>query len=154
MRVRQAHHEGVVNVERDPLGNASERLAIEVDHRASHSQKGTTVWQVLQPRDCRLRAQFAVRGRQIERHLEHRIAAQAIGVDAVFVAGCNHQHPKPDDIDKAVGDLVRRSRVNQARSEPVRDPKPLLDFAQRQDAAVGGQQATVEFDLESLARDR
>ena len=30
----------------------------------------------------------------------------------------------------------RRPRINQARGEPIRDPKPLFDLAQRQNAAV------------------
>jgi len=41
--------ERVVDVERDPFGNAGEGLAIEIDHRASHPQQGTNVRQVLQP---------------------------------------------------------------------------------------------------------
>jgi hypothetical protein len=83
--------ERVVDVERDPFGNLGERLAIEVDHRPTHSQQGANVRQVLQPRDRRLRAELPIRRRQIERHLEHRIAAQGIGVDPVLVAGADHQ---------------------------------------------------------------
>jgi hypothetical protein len=35
-----------------------------------------------------------------------------------------------------VGDLIGRPRINQARGKPIRDPKPLFDFAQRQHAAI------------------
>ena len=128
--------ERVVDIERDPFGNLGERLAIEVDHRATHPQQRANVRQVLQSRDRRLRAEFAIRRRQIERHLEHRIAAQGIGVDPVLVAGADHQQPKPDDIRQAVGDLLGRPRINHARGQPIRDPKPLFDFAQRQNAAI------------------
>jgi hypothetical protein len=128
--------ERVVDVERDPFGTLGERLAIEIDHRAAHSQQRANVRQVLQPRDRRLRAEFAIRRRQIERHLEHRIAAQGIGVDSVLVAGADHQQPKPDDIRQAVGDLIGHPRINQACGQPIRDPKPLFDFAQRQHAAI------------------
>ena len=54
-------------------------FAIEIDHGAPHAQQGTGVGQVLQPGDRRLRAQLAIRRRQIERHLEHRIGAQRNG---------------------------------------------------------------------------
>jgi hypothetical protein len=83
-----------------------------------------------------LRAQLPVRRRQIERHLEHRVAAQRIGVDPVLVAGADHQQSKPDDIRQAVSDLLGRPRINQARGEAIGDPKPLFDFAQRQNAPV------------------
>src|SRR5208337_2207630 len=36
--------------------------------------------------------------RQIERHLEHRIASQTIGVVAVLIAGADHQEPKTNDL--------------------------------------------------------
>ena len=68
--------EGVVDVERDPLRDLAEGVAIKIDHGAAHAQQGARVRQVLQPRDGRLRTQLAVGRRQVERHLEHRIAAQ------------------------------------------------------------------------------
>jgi len=146
--------ERVVDVERDPFGNLGERLAIEIDHRTTHPQQRAGVRQVLQSRDRRLRAQLPIRRRQIERHLEHRIAAQAIGVDPVLVAGANHQNPKPEDVRQAVGDLIGIARINQAGRKSIGAPKPLVDFPQRQDAAVRRQQPAVEFDLDPLARNR
>jgi len=128
--------ERVVDIERDPFGNLGERPAIEIDHCTAHSQQRANVRQVLQSRDRRLRAQLPIRRRQIERHLEHRVAAQGIGVDPVLVAGADHQQSKPNDIRQAVGDLLGRPRINHARGQPIRDPKPLFDFAQRQHAAV------------------
>ena len=52
--------ECVVDVERDPFGNLVEGLAIKIDHGAAHAQQGAGVWQILQPRDRRLRTQFAI----------------------------------------------------------------------------------------------
>ena len=146
--------ERVVDIERDPFGNFGERPAIEVNHRPTHPQKRANVRQVLQPRDRRLRAEFPIRRRQIKRHLEHRIAAQAIGVDPVPVARADHQQPKPDEVGQAVGDLLRRAGIDQARGQPIRDPKPLFDFAQRQDAAVRRQEPAVELDHDRFARNR
>src|SRR5271165_5323242 len=71
--------ERVVDVERDSFGNFSEGLAIEIEHCPAHAQQGANVRQILEPRDRRLRAQFPIGRRQIERHLEHRIASQTIG---------------------------------------------------------------------------
>src|ERR1035437_5821968 len=61
--------EGVVDIERDALGNLAERLAIQIDHGAAHAQQGASIGQVFQSRDRRLRTQLAIRWRQIERHL-------------------------------------------------------------------------------------
>ena len=106
---------------------------------------------ILQPRYCRLRAQLPIDGRKIQRHLEHRIAAQRIGVVAVLVAGADHQQSKTDDVRQAVRDLIGRARIDHAGGEPIGDPKPLFDFAQRQNAAIRRQQAAVKFDHDRLA---
>jgi hypothetical protein len=143
--------ERVVDVERDPFGNRGKGLAIESDHRAAHAQQDASVRPILQTRDRRLRAQFAIRRRQIERHLEHRIAPQAIGVVAVLIAPRDHQQPKADDVGKAVGD---RAPVDHAGGEPIGEAKALVDLAQRQNAAIRRQQAAVKLDLDALARNR
>jgi hypothetical protein len=67
--------ERVIDIERDAFGNLPERPAIEVDHGAAHAQQRAGVGQVFQARDRRLRTQFAIRRGEIERHLEHGIAA-------------------------------------------------------------------------------
>jgi len=53
-----------------------------------------------------------------------------------------------------VGDLLGRPTINHARGQPIRDPKPLFDFAQRQNAAIGRQQPAIEFDHNRFARNR
>ena len=146
--------ERVVDVEHDPLGNLPEGLAIKIDHGAAHAQQGARVGQILQPRDRRLRTQLAIRWRQIERHLEHRIGAQGIGVVAVFVARRDHQQPKADDVGEAVGDRLGRARVHDAGGQAIGDAKALLDLAQNQNAAVRRQQTAVEFGDDRLAGDR
>ena len=138
--------ERVINIERDPFGNLGKGLAIQVDHGAAHPQQGANVRQILQPRDRRLRTQLPIGRRQIERHLEHGIAAKRIGVVAILVAGADHQKPKTNDVSQAVRDLIGRARINHAGGEPIGDPKPLFDFAQRQNAAIRGQQAAIKFD--------
>ena len=46
---------------------------------------------------------------RIQRHLEHRVGAQAVGVVAVLIAGRDHQHAKADHVGQAVSDLIRQS---------------------------------------------
>src|ERR1019366_9443489 len=99
--------ERVVNVERDPFWDLPERLAIKIDHGAAHAQQGASIRQVLQPRDGRLRTQFAVRGSKVMRHLEYRIGSQGTGIIAVCVACRDHQQSKTDDVSEAVCDLIR-----------------------------------------------
>ena len=50
-----------------------------------------------------------------------------------------------------VRDLIGRARIDHAGGEPIGDPKPLFDFAQRQNAAIRRQQAAVKFDHDRLA---
>ena len=146
--------ERVVEVERDPLGNLAERRAIEIDHGAAHPQQRAGVGQVFQSGDRRLRAQLALGRRRIHCHLERRVAAKTRGVVAVFVAGADHQQPKANDVGQAVGDLLRRARINQAGGQPIGDAKAPLDLAQRQNPAVRRQQAAIEFDHHRLAARR
>ena len=146
--------ERVVDIERDAFGNLPEGLAIKVDHGAAHAQQRAGVGEVFQSRDRRLRAQLAIRRRQIERHLEHGIAAQGIGVVAVLVARSDHQQPKTNDVGEAMRDLVGRARVLDAGGHAIGDPKALLDLAQHQNATVRRQQTSVEFGHDRLAGNR
>ena len=50
--------------------------------------------------------QRAIRWRQFERHLEHGIGAQGIGVVAVLIARRDHQQPKANDVGEAMRDLI------------------------------------------------
>jgi hypothetical protein len=131
--------------------DAGDGLAIKIDHGAAHAQQRAGVGQVFQSRDRRLRAQFAIRWREIERHLEHRIAAKTGGVGAVLIARRHHQQPKADDVGERVRDLIRRARVHHAGGEPIGDAKALLRLAQNHNPAVRGQQTAIEFGDDCLA---
>jgi hypothetical protein len=143
--------ERVVNIERDAFGNLPERLAIEIDHGAAHAQQRAGVGQVFQARDRRLRTQFAIRRGEIERHLEHGVAAKTGGVVAVFIARRDHEQPKADDVGERMRDLVRRARVFDARRDAIGDAKALLHFTQNQDPAIRRQQTAIEFGDDCLA---
>ncbi len=51
-------------------------------------------------------------------------------------------------------DLIRRPGVFHASGQTISDAKAVFDLAQRQNAAIGGQQAPVEFGDNGLAGDR
>ena len=146
--------ERVVDIQHDPLGSLGIGLAIEIDHGAPHAQQGTGVGQVLQPGDRRLRAQLAIRRRQIERHLEHRIGAQRIGVVAVLITRRDHQQPKANDVGHRMRDVLGSAWVLDAGGHALGDAKAPLDLAQSQNPAVRGKPSAVEFDHDILARDR
>ena len=144
----------VVDVEDDPVWNLVEGLAIKIDHSVAHAQQRARVGQVFQPRDRRLRTQFALRWCQIERHLEHRVAAQRVGVVAVLVARRDHQQAKANDVVQRMRDLPGIARILQAGGHALGHTQALLDFTQRQNAAVRRQQAAVEIDDNFLVRNR
>ena len=128
--------------------------AIKIDHGAAHAQQRASVGQVFQSRDRRLRAQFAIRRRKIERHLEQGIASQGTGVVAVFVARRDHQQSKTDDVGEAVCDLIRRTWVLNAGGQAIGDANALFNLTQHQNAAVRRQQTAIEFGDDGLAGDR
>jgi hypothetical protein len=146
--------ERVVDVEHDPFRHLPEGGAIEIDHGAAHTQQGARIRQVLQPRDGRLRTQRAARRQLVERHLEHRIAAQAGCVVAVFVAGGDHQQAKADDIGKIVNDLLRRAPILEAGGQSIGDTKVLFHLSHSEDAGVRRQEAAIEASDHGLATNR
>ena len=143
--------ESVVDVERDALGHLREGGAVEPDHGAVHAQQHTVVGQVLHPADGGLRAQVTRPRQPLQRHLEHRVGAKRVGVDAVLAARRDHQHPKARDLGDAVLCAGWIARVLDAGREPTGDIEPPLHLAQSQQPGVGGQGAAVEAGGQGLA---
>jgi len=98
-----------------------------------------------------LRTQIVARGQTIEGQLEHRIAAQRVGVVAILIASDNHQHAKADDLRQAMHNLFRHPRVLQAGREAVGNTQPAFDFAQGQQPAFRRQPAAVKTGDDRLA---
>jgi hypothetical protein len=129
--------EGVINVEHNALGHCGEAFAIQIDHRTPHAQQRPGIGQVLQTGDGRLRTQRAgPRGCQIERHLEHRIDAQAGCIIAILIACSDHHQPEPDDVGKAMRDVLGRARILDTGRQTIGHAKALLDLAQQQNPAI------------------
>jgi len=85
-----------------------------------------------------LRAQIVARGQPIQSQLEHRIAAQRVGVVAILVADGNHQQAKADYLCQTMHNLLRHPRVLQAGRQAVGDTQPVFDLAQGQQTAFRG----------------
>jgi hypothetical protein len=83
-----------------------------------------------------LRTKRPIRGREIQRHLEQGITAKAGGVIAVFVASRDHQQPEPDNVRKAMRNLVLCATILDTARQAIRNPKPLLHLAQGQKPAI------------------
>ena len=143
--------EGVVDVEDDALRNLRERGAVEPDHGAAHLQQHASIGQVLEPADGGLRAEVALARQPLQRHLEHRVGAQGVGVDAVLVARRDHQHAEAQDVGGAVQGAGAIAGIVDAGRELAGDVKPPLDLAQRQQPGVRGQRAAVETGRHHLA---
>jgi hypothetical protein len=125
-----------------------------LDHSPAQAQQRPNIRQVLQPRDRRLRAQRVIRGQPVERQLEHRVAAQRVGVVAVLVAGGNHQHAEADDLGQPMLNPLRRARIVQAGRQPIRHAEPALDLAKGQQSTLRGQPAAVKASDNGLASNR
>lgn len=114
-------------------------------------QQHPPVGQVLQPADGRLRAEIALPRQPLQRHFEHRIGAQRVGVDAVLVARRDQQQAKAQDIRDAVHRAHRIARIVDASRQPPRHVEPPLHFPQRQKTGVRRHHAAVETGAQCLA---
>ncbi len=98
--------------------------------------------------------QLRIRRPPLQCQLEHRIAAQRIGVVAILIPGSDHQHAETNDLSQLMPDPLRHTRVSQTRRQPLRQAHPPLDLAQRQKPAFRGQPAAVETRHHGLVGDR
>jgi hypothetical protein len=146
--------EVVVDVEHDPSWHLAEAVAVEIDHAVAHAQQATPVRQGLQPRDRRLRAQWSARRQAPHRQLEHGIVAQNIGIVAVLIAGGDHQHAEADNVLERMHHLRGLARIGNVRGQAGRDAEALLDFAQCQQTATGGEAFGIEGGDDRLVRNR
>ena len=108
-----------------------------IDERARHARRIRLRRRVLEPADGRLRGQGRARLRAAaDRHLQGWIVAQAVVVDAVFVAAADAEHARADDLAEPVADARRIAPVGQRGCEPRDNADFLLGGAQRQQPTV------------------
>jgi hypothetical protein len=89
-----------------------------------------------------------------DRHFHHRIMAQGIVIDAVFVAAADPEHARFDDLAQPMADARRIAPVPQRRGKPGKDAGLLLGATQQQHAGVRRLVAAIEIDCEFLGANR
>jgi hypothetical protein len=112
------------------------------------------IGQVLRARDGGLRAQASIVRQAVERQLERRIPAQAVGLVGVLLARRDHEQAETDDLRQSMNDSPRRSRIFLARRKPVSDPEQLLDLPQAEHAGIRGQPSAIEAGDHGFAGNR
>jgi len=107
---------------------------------------------VLQPAHGWLRTQLvAAFRRPPHRQLEQRVEAQAVAVVGVLVAAGDGQHPKAQHLGQAMGNQSWIAPVPETTGQKVGQAEAALRLAQQYQAAVRGDQATVECRRHLLA---
>jgi hypothetical protein len=135
-------------------GTLAQRAEL-VDQRRLQPQERAPRHPVLQPRHRRLRAQRLARLRPAaHRQLEDRIATQGIAVIGILVAGGDGKHAEAQHLRERVADALGVAPVGNAGRQPFGEPKPAIDRAQQQHAAVRRLQAAFEGNLHVLAGHR
>jgi hypothetical protein len=106
---------------------------------------------ILEAADGRLRGERGARLRTApDRHFHHRIMAQGIVIDAVFVAAADAEDARGDDLAQPMADARRIAPVAHGRRKPGNDAGLLLGAAQQQHAGVRRLVAAIEIDCEFL----
>jgi hypothetical protein len=65
--------------------------------------------------------------------------AQNIGIVAILIAGGDHQYAEADNVLERMHHLRGLARIGNVRCQAGRDAAALLDFAQCQQTATGGE---------------
>jgi hypothetical protein len=73
-----------------------------------------------------------------------------IGVVAVFVGHRDLEHPLAHLLPPSVLDLPRIPVVGHQRSEPLRQPEPVVHLPEEKPTAVGGNLGSVKRDVDAL----
>jgi hypothetical protein len=84
--------------------------------------------------------------------LEGRIIPEGFGVVGVFVAGGNLVDALADEVEEGVLNAVLSPGVVAAVGDGLGEPKGAVEVSQEEEAAVGGEGAAGEIDMDGFAR--
>jgi hypothetical protein len=79
-----------------------------------------------------------------KRHHEGRVMPQGIQIVSVFVSTGNRQHPRPQNVRKAVRHPRRVPRIGDQGGEPIHDAKPPLGLSEQQNTGIRRDRTPIE----------
>ena len=144
---------GVVDIERNFIGDAGVAVAKGVDHPQFHPRQHPPVHRVLQPGERRLRRQPDISvGTLVAGHLQHRVVAQCIEIVAVLMPAGDGDHARLDDGGIRVNHPPRIARIGDAGGQKRAQLPATPGFAQQQCPAIRGHRPASEscVDIEAI----
>jgi len=121
-----------------------DRRALVADLMVARRRRGRVLEPVERALARERRAILAPRGELAGKRRQHRVMPQVIGVDQVFVAERDAEHPLRDHGLDGVLDLRLRATVDKTRREPPHQTNRPIGRAEQQRAGVRRAVATVE----------
>ena len=144
--------ERVVDIE-DIAVRRRDRRGELIDERASQTGRIRLRRRVLEAADGRLRGEGRAGLRAAANgHLQRRIVAQRVVIDAVFVAAADAEHARRDDLGQTMPDARRITSIRPCRRHARADADLLLGATQEQHTGIRRLIAAIEIDCEFLAR--
>jgi hypothetical protein len=135
----------IVDVQRDGGRGLGETPAEAVHQRRRHSRRLDARRHVLQPAHGRLRAQvLAALRRPPHRQLEQRVRAQGVAIVGIAITAGDGQHAEAEHPGKPVGDQCRVAPIPDTTGQKLRQAEAAFRLAQQHQAAIRGDQASVE----------
>ncbi|BCG75843.1 hypothetical protein MesoLj113a_70010 [Mesorhizobium sp. 113-1-2] len=150
MAVNDIH--SVVDVERHAFGRRGIARQPQIDQHPAEPDDGAQVWQVLQARAGRLRAQInpAV-GQPPAGELEGRVGAQPIEIVGILVAACDRKDAGAQNVGHGVRHPLWVARIVDRSRQPVGQLQASLGRGQKHDATIRGDASAVKRSCDLLA---
>ena len=137
--------ERVVDVEDHRRGRHVVAGTVDVYHLAPNSDQRAQVRRVFPARNRWLAGQpDQLSGGFAKRHHEGRVMPQGIQIVSVFVSTGNRQHPRPQNVRKAVRHPRRVPRIGDQGGEPIHDAKPPLGLSEQQNTGIRRDRTPIE----------
>jgi hypothetical protein len=144
----------VINVEDIAPGGRHARREL-IDESLCKPRRVRSARRIFETADGRLRGERSAGLRPApDRHFHHRIMAQGIVIDAVFVAAADTEHARLDDLAQPMADARRIAPIAQGCGQPGKHAGLLLGATQQQHAGVRRLVAAIEIDCEFLSSNR
>lgn len=151
--LRAVHHvASIVDIQRHCRRRRGIARTVDIDHDRQHLGQLARARRVLPAAHGRLAGKSRARAWQLaQRQTEPRIIAQGVEIIRVLIAAGDSEHPRPQDILKAVNHPRGIARIGNTFRKPPADPHHPLGLRQHQHPAIRGQPATIKRSCDLLA---